>query len=118
MEKIFDSNEGVTENIKTKEIVEIVESKNKDGLATASFILGLIGGVLFLLMVVLSQFNENIAGILVFFGSLISLISLIFGIVSINTKKRKGFAITGISVGGSAILLTIIIIIIGVVVGE
>jgi hypothetical protein len=118
MEKIYESNEGVTENIRTKEIVEIVESDYKAGLATSSFVLSLIGGFLFLLMGVFSFINENIAGILVFIGTLFSLIALIFGIVSIKSNRRKGFAITGISVGGSVILLTIILIIIGVAVGE
>ncbi|WP_147423861.1 hypothetical protein [Cohnella endophytica] len=106
------------DTVTPKEIIRVPEPVHRTGLATASLVLGIIGGAFFFLLFVVSALpgdTSAAAGSVVLLSFLISILALIFGLVSIRKSPKKGFSITGISIGGSVIVLMALLLIIGMV---
>ena len=87
--------EEVITNVETEEKKETIKTKEKDrqGLAIAAMVLGIISLVLFCVW---------------YISIPCSILALIFGIISVKSSK-KGMAIAGISTGATSFVLTILL---------
>jgi len=88
---------------------------NRSGLALTSMIIGCVSSFFYLIMllVIVGEGNTAAVGLLAMIDILLSILSLIFGLIAIRSSKWAGMAIAGVSMGGFIFLTLILFLVVG-----
>ncbi|MNI05698.1 hypothetical protein D3C76_849990 [compost metagenome] len=93
-------------------------SSDRYGMAITSFISGLLGALLFIIMMVpdLDYFSDAAVFFMVILTFVLLILGVIFGSISFTAKRGKGFGIAGFIISVTTLLLFLFLLLVGILV--
>ncbi|QMV44267.1 hypothetical protein [Cohnella cholangitidis] len=93
------------------------QRKDRSTFALSSMILACVDFLFVLILIILSSYESDSVnpaiGMSITFSILLSILSLVFGLISINSSKWRGMAIAGVWTGGVITFLFVVFFTIG-----